>query len=338
MATIKEVSKLAGVSIATVSRVLNKKGYVNKKTEEAILAAIEALQYRPNESARSLAGKSTSTIALMVPDILNPFFPELAKAIEKYANEYGYTIILCNSDNDISKEKNYFNVLINKRIDGLILASYTVLPEQILELQKRSIPVVVIDNSFPDHPIIALVSKNREGARLAVEHLLSQGCGKIGHIAGPSQVTAAHQRCLGYEDVCGKLGWFLPSLIERGNFHVDGGYGAMMELIKRHPDLDGVFAGNDLMAVGALKALYASGIKVPDQVKLIGFDGISVNTVVPELTTMVQQISSMGHQAMHLLYQTMKGEQVERKTHELEVELLIRQSTMNTAESMAFHT
>jgi LacI family transcriptional regulator len=185
MATIRDVAKLAGFSIATVSRVINKIGYVHKNTEEAVNKAMAILNFRPNEMARGLAGKNTRTIALIMPDILNPFFPEIARAVEDTAVEQGYTVILCNSDNNPEKERKYFSVLEKKQIDGLIIASYTIQAEQILELESKSIPVVVIDNSFPGHSILSLIPKNRQGAQMAVQHLLDQGCRKIGHIGGP---------------------------------------------------------------------------------------------------------------------------------------------------------
>jgi LacI family transcriptional regulator len=328
MATIRDVAKLSGFSVATVSRVINKNGYVNPETERAIVTAMKTLNYKPSAAARSLAGKSSSTIALMIPDILNPFFPELARAIEDAANEYGYTVMLCNSDNNLQKEMNYIDVLISKKVDGLIVASYSLQPEHILNLKQKSVPVVVVDNHFDSLPIMAFISKNREGGAIAAKHLLEQGCRKIGHICGPMNIQASRDRSVGYEDVCGRLHWFVPSLIVQSDFHVDGGYKAMVELLSRHPDIDGVFAGNDLMAVGAMKALYHKGKRVPDDVKLIGFDGIGVNTVVPELSTIAQPIYEIGTMAMKRLVQMIQGEAVQEHSHELDVKLVVKQSTV----------
>jgi LacI family transcriptional regulator len=330
MATIRDVAKLAGFSIATVSRVINKIGYVHKNTEEAVNKAMATLNFRPNEMARGLAGKNTRTIALIMPDIINPFFPEIARAVEDTAVEQGYTVILCNSDNNQEKERKYFNVLEKKQIDGLIIASYTIQAEQILELESKSIPVVVIDNSFPGHPILSLIPKNRQGAKMAVQHLLDQDCRKIGHIGGPYSIYAARERYLGYEDVASKQAWFTPSLVVQSDFHINGGYKAMLELLSRHPDMDGVFAGNDLMAVGAMKAIKHLGIQIPNQIKLMGFDGISLDFVVPELSTIAQPIYKIGSEAMNYLIQLIEGAVVDKTTYELDVELLIRQSTKNT--------
>jgi LacI family transcriptional regulator len=265
-----------------------------------------------------------------MPDILNPFFPEIARAVEDTAVEQGYTVILCNSDNNPEKERKYFSVLEKKQIDGLIIASYTIQADQILELESKSIPVVVIDNSFPGHPILSLIPKNRQGAQMAVQHLMDQGCRKIGHIGGPYSIYAARERYLGYEDVASKQAWFIPSLIVQSDFHINGGYNAILELYTRHPDMDGVFAGNDLMALGAMKAFKHLGIQIPNQVKLMGFDGISLDFVVPELSTIAQPIYKIGSEAMNYLIKLIEGAVVDKTTYELNVELLIRQSTNNT--------
>ncbi|QHW34298.1 LacI family transcriptional regulator [Paenibacillus rhizovicinus] len=327
MATIRDVSKLAGVSVATVSRVLNRSGYVGAATEAKVTAAMEALSYKPSETARSLAGKQSSMIALMVPDLLNPFFPELALAIETCASAYGYTVILCNSNNDAEKERKLFDLLVHKRVDGLILSSYTATPKQIIALQDRGIPVVVVDNGFPGQPILSLIARNREGAREAVRHLLKQGCSKIGHLSGPADVTAARDRRQGYADECAALPWFSSSLIEQGDFQAEGGYDAAKRLLDREPGIDGIFAGNDAMAIGALKLLHERGSRVPDDMRVIGFDGIRVPMVVPELSTMVQPIYEMGEQAMQQLHRLIGGEDVKRETIELNTSLLVRRSS-----------
>lgn len=327
MTTIKDVSKLAGVSVATVSRLLNQSGYVSKEAETAVMSAIQKLNYKPNNIARSLAGKKTGAVALMVPDILNPFFPEIARAAEDAAAAHGYTLVLCNTDNNPDKEKKYMETLINKQIDGIIISSYTVLPEQIIALQDRSIPIVAIDKSFSGYPILSVTAANRHGGEMAVQHLLSGGCRKIAHISGPAHVHSSRERTLAYEKTCRDLPWFVPSLIGYGNFNVAGGYEAMKEIYKQHPDLDGVFAGNDLMAAGALKALMELGAAVPEQVKLIGFDGIRMDMVYPEITTISQQIYSMGKTAADYLIRLINNEPIERKNYELDVEFLQKATT-----------
>ncbi|TVX93427.1 LacI family DNA-binding transcriptional regulator [Paenibacillus agilis] len=327
MTTIRDVSKLAGVSVATVSRLLNQSGYVSKEAEIAIMAAVQKLNYKPNNIARSLAGKKTAAVALMVPDILNPFFPEIARAAEDAAAAEGYTLVLCNTDNSPVKEKQYIETLINKQIDGIIISSYTIQPEQIIALQDRSIPVVAIDKPFPNYPIVTITAANRHGGELAVSHLQAAGCSKIAHISGPTHVHASRERTIAYEEICKELPWFTPTLIGYGNFTVAGGYQAMKDIYKKHPDVDGVFAGNDLMAAGALKALIELGVKVPEQVKVIGFDGVRMDMVYPEITTISQQIYSFGETAMNYLIRLINNEPVERKNYEFDVELLHKGTT-----------
>lgn len=328
MATIRDVSKRAGVSVATVSRVINKSGYVNVETEKKIRAAMTELNYRPSEIARSLAGKQTSTVALIVPDILNPFFPEIAKSMERAAIEHGYTLILCNSDDHGGRESNYFSILKQKKIDGIVLASYSIQPEVLVELQK-TIPVVVIDNRFEDkYAIPSLISQNKNGAVQAVRHLAQLGCKRIAHLCGPAGVVSAIDRRAGYEEECRRLGFFDPELMIEGDYQLEGGYMAAKQLLAKRKDIDAIFAGNDLMAVGALKALYEEKLSVPEDVKLIGFDGVSLPLVFPQLSTVAQPIAEMGRQAMDMLVRLIRQEPVSHPAEELEVNLQIGHSTV----------
>jgi LacI family transcriptional regulator len=329
MVTIKDVSRLSGFSVATVSRVINRSGYVNSETEKAIRSAMEALNYLPSEMARSLAGKQSLTIALMVPDILNPFFPELARAIEDEAHKQGYTVILCNSDNNPEKEANYFRILESKRIDGIIITSSTLHHQQLLDLQKKHIPFVVIGYHQPGDAIMSFRSKYRQGARMATDHLFEQGCRTVAHICGPIDSYSARERALGYEDICRIKGRFEPSLIGQGDYRLHSGYKAMLTLLEHRPDIDGVFAANDLMAVGAMKALHQLGRTIPGDVKVAGFDGINLALMIPQLTTVVQPISEMGRLALNNLMKMIQKQPVEYKATEMDVTLSIGKTTTN---------
>ncbi|GKV69243.1 LacI family transcriptional regulator [Sporosarcina sp. NCCP-2716] len=328
MATIKDVSKLAGVSVATVSRYLNKNGYVSKEAELAIAEVIEKLNYRPNTIARSLAGKKTATVGLMVPDILNPFFPELARAIEDAANTYGYTVMLCNTDNDPAKEQRYIETLLHKQVDGIIISSYTIQPGHLSGLQKAGIPVVLLDNVFSSDSVVSLTVENKRGGELAAEHLLELGCRKIAHICGPLSITSSRDRTAGFEAVSAGTDWFTPSLIGYSDFTVSGGYRTMKKLLADHPDLDGVFASNDLMAAGALKALSEAGRCVPEDVKVIGFDGIGLEMLSPELSTIAQPIYELGKTAMDVLVALIGKETGIETDQVFPVTLTAKQSTV----------
>lgn len=328
LATIRDVAKLAGVSVATVSRVLNKNGYVNKETEQKVMGAIEQLQYEPNAVARGLAGKQTGTIALILPDISNPFFPELARGVEDVAHRFGYTVILCNSDDQGSKERSYIEVLKKKYIDGIIFASSTLEDTDITYMRKSEIPMVLLDRAPRKESCSVVRVKNYEGARHAVEHLLRIGCKRVAHIYGPQEMITARERLAGYEDTVKMYDWFSPSLMVPGHFRIDGGQHAIETLLTKHPDVDGIFAGNDLMAVGAMKALYRLGKKVPEDVAIIGFDGIGLTEIVePELSTIAQPIYDMGALAATTLIQKITGVLRDHPIHELDVKLIVRDST-----------
>ncbi|MFY0545852.1 LacI family DNA-binding transcriptional regulator [Brevibacillus sp. H7] len=328
MSTIRDVAKLAGVSVATVSRVLNKNGYVNKETEQKVTRAIEQLGYQPNAVARGLAGKRTGTIALILPDIANPFFPEIARAVEDVAHRHGYTVILCNSDDQGHKEQSYIEVLKKKYIDGIIFASNTLGEEDVQKMQRNKIPLVVIDRA-PNRQLCSVIrSRNYEGAKLAVQHLLDAGCKKIAHIYGPQEFVTAKERLAGYEESVMHFPWFSPSLMVPGYFRVDGGLNAVKELLAKHPDVDGIFAGNDLMAIGALKGLHQLGVRVPHDVALIGFDGISLTEITePELSTVAQPIYEMGSLAAKVLIEKIETGLEEIQLHELDVTIVEREST-----------
>jgi LacI family transcriptional regulator len=328
MATIRDVAKLAGVSVATVSRVLNKNGYVNKETEQKVMKAIEQLHYEPNAVARGLAGKRTGTIALILPDITNPFFPEMARGVEDVAHAHGYTVILCNSDDQGHKERSYIEVLKKKYIDGIIFASHTLGQEDVEQMRRSKIPLVVLDRA-PNQQLCSVIrSRNFEGAKRAVRHLLDVGCKKIAHIYGPQDLITAKERLLGYEEAVRNFPWYSPSLLVPGFFRVDGGLQAVKELLQKHPDVDGIFAGNDLMAIGALKGLHQLGVRVPDDVALIGFDGIGLTEMTqPELSTIAQPIYDMGALAARMLIGKIEQGSEEVRLCELEVTLVQRDST-----------
>ncbi|MGI2295389.1 LacI family DNA-binding transcriptional regulator [Paenibacillus sp. GXUN7292] len=328
MSTIRDVAKLAGVSVATVSRVLNKSGYVNKETERAVKEAIDLLQYVPNTVARGLAIKRMETIALVVPDISNPFFAELGRAAEDIARTYGYSIILCNSDNEMDKEQSYITMLKKRYVDGILFATSTLRTADVNMMNSANIPLVVLDRAPREGTCYVVRSKNYDGARLAVQHLLDEGCKKIAHIYGPQAAPTAMERLQGYEAIAKEQNWYSPSLMADGGFNIKGGMEAVAQLLERHPDIDGIFAGNDLMAVGALKQLQRMGKSIPDQIKLCGFDGIELSQITePEITTIAQPIYNMGALATRLLIKKIEGVQIEEQNYEFDVELIVRGST-----------
>ncbi|MED3575315.1 LacI family DNA-binding transcriptional regulator [Cytobacillus praedii] len=324
MSTIKDVANEANVSVATVSRVLNNNGYVNEDTRKKVLKAIEKLDYKPNAVARSLFKKQSKTIALIVPDIKNPFFPEIARAIEDVLNNNDYTLILCNSDEHEDKEKKYFDVMKQKYVDGVIIVTSTLAPNYI---EKNNIPIVSLDR--PIHQSIPSVSVNNyEGAKEAVQYLKKIGCKKIAHVRGPVSVINADERYKGYlSEVCNEP-WFNKDYIINGNYNVLETAKATMVLLSKHRDIDGIFAGNDYMALGVLKAATQMGIRIPQDLSLIGFDGIQLCELTsPEITTMAQPIYELGESAAKLLLDMIEGKAVNPAQQEFKVSLKLGQST-----------
>lgn len=290
------------------------------------------MNYKPNQVARGLAGKRTNNIALILPDISNLFFSDLARAVEDVATTYGYTVIIGNSDDQGGKEKQYIETLKQKYIDGFIFASNTFGREDADMLTKLGIPFVCLDRG-PDEGNFSIVrSKNREGAIMAVEHLLEVGCRKIAHIYGPQQLITGKERLVGFEQSVQGFDWYTPTLLEPANFRIIEGMKATERLFERHPDIDGIFAGNDLMAIGALKALSRMGIRVGEQVAVCGFDGIQTAEITtPELTTIAQPIYEMGALISRLLIKKIEGTLEEDRLHELDVKLIARESTLRRA-------
>ncbi|MFZ7946562.1 LacI family DNA-binding transcriptional regulator [Neobacillus sp. 19] len=324
MNSIKDVAHHAGVSVATVSRVLNAKGYVSEETRKKVEQSIRELNYKPNEVARSLFKKQSKTIGLIVPDITNPYFPELARAVEDTASKLGYTVILCNSDGKVEKEQHYLDVLMQKYVDGIIVSSNTLSEDQVNALQ---IPVVSLDREI-SKDIPTIVVENSKGARLATQYLRNKGRSRIAHIRGPLAIVNANERCEGYKQIVSNEPWFSESYIVNGNFDMESAIEATMKLIQLHPEIDGIFAANDTMAIGAIKAVHKLGKKTPEDIAIIGFDGISLSkATTPELTTIVQPIYEMGEKAAQMLIGFVEEKPVENTFYRLDVQLVERESS-----------
>lgn len=322
MTTIRDVAKLAGVSEATVSRVLNNKGYVSQETLKKVKEAIQKLNYRPNEVARMLYNKRSNIIGLMLPDITNPFFPELARAVEDVATTLGYTVILCNTDSDSEKEKNYIDVLSQKYVDGLIVMSHSL---ESIDYKKLPFPIVSLDRIL-DQSLPFVTAQNREGARIATEYLIKTGSQSIFHIRGPKYVTTAEERYLGYAEVMRENN--LTIQIEECEYDLHKAYQLALSLLNKMSEVDAIFAGNDLIAAGVLKAAQEMGFDVPNDLQIIGFDGIDVGKYTrPEITTISQPIYQMGAIAAELLVAEIQGKKDKEINSFLPVKLEVRGTT-----------
>lgn len=299
MSSIREVARLAGVSPATVSRVMNGTANVNEEKRERVLWAISETGFVPNEVARSLFRKSARIIGLVLPDIDNPFFTQLADAIEKKADSSGYRVILYNTRNDIEKEKMALQMMTSMNADGIIFARSN---EQLQPFMKGSpIPVVVTDTVFSGGYASAFVHCDfYQGGRMATEYLLECGCRRIVCMKGPQTHSSAKFRYEGYRDVCKENSLEERTVETEYNFNM--GLTAAEELLEKYPDVDGIVACNDVVAISAYKVLYKNHISVPEQVQIIGFDDIFLSSLLtPELTTITQPVKAIGEKAAELI-------------------------------------
>jgi len=311
--TIKDIAARAGVSISTVSRVVNQSVRVDPATEERVHEAIAALGYRPNLLARSFRRRITHTIGLLVPDNSNPFFAELARVIEDAGFAEGYSVILCNSDLSEAKQSRYVDVLLDKRVDGIVMTSTGLISDEetdrdIARIRQASVPCVVIDRDLGDEPVDQLLVDNHEGGYLAARHLLERGHRHIACVVGPSDLTPSAGRIAGFRRALDEVGLDLPEdAVVRGNGRHDGGARAVAELVARGVDYSAIFAFNDEMAIGVIGALHRIGRQVPDDVSVIGFDDIPYAAAVyPAVTTIAQPIAEMGRTGLRLLLERIR--------------------------------
>ncbi len=328
--TIDDLAKLAGVSKTTVSLVLNgKANSIGKETKKKIFKLAEELNYVPNSVARSLATKRTNTIGVILPDISNPFFAEMTKAIEDASNKLGYNIVLCNTENNTSKEDEYIKILLSRNTDGIVFIASGKGSNAVRLMESKALPYVLADRpivSKEEH--YGVFFKNFEGMKLAVEYLYSLGKKKIVFINGPKNLEVSHQRYLGYSQTMRKLGIFSKELVIESDFTLEGGMKATENLIRSKMKFDSIIYGNDIMAVGGLKVLIRNGIEVPKEVNVIGFDNIKYSEFVePELTTIAQPIYEMGFTAAEMLIDIINGKKLLQKSVFFDPKLIVRKTT-----------
>ncbi|HEY8348087.1 MAG TPA: LacI family DNA-binding transcriptional regulator [Symbiobacteriaceae bacterium] len=328
--TIKDVAREAGVGLATVSRVLNNSGPVSPETRERVLAAARALGYVPNLHARSLVSRATGTVGLIIPDITNPFFPAVTRGVEDAASQAGYTVFLCNTDNDPAKEETDVRKLRERCVDGIIFVGSQARRKRLERLLQDGIPVVVTDREVPDLDADSVLVDNNWGARAAVRHLIDLGHTRIAHAAGHRQTPTGQDRYAGYCAALEEAG--LPvdeSLVFWGEFTIESGIQAGQVLLGRSPRPTAVFAGNDLIALGVIRAAREAGLRVPEDLSVVGFDDIPLAALVsPPLTTVRQPAYEMGRLAMTMLLERMSGRVTGAGRHHVfRPELILRGST-----------
>ena len=302
-ATIRDVADRAGVSTATVSRVLAGIGNPKPETAAAVLRAVEQLGYRPSGVARSLRMKRTRTLGLIITDIQNPFFPELVQAADSAARGLNYSIILGSAAYDEHRAMHYLDLMVDRRVDGMIIASSQISDESWQWLLSSPVPVVVVNAEPTGLPVTVITSDNTGGTRLAVEHLAGLGHRRLAYIRGHEGFTADLPRVEGFRQACADAGIVPADIVEiRGDGQFEGGERAMRELLERGAAMTGVVCHNDVTAIGAMRAIRACGMRVPEHCSVVGCDDIAAASwVVPALTTVAQQKAEMGRMAVERL-------------------------------------
>jgi LacI family transcriptional regulator len=327
-ASIYDVAREARVSVFTVSAVVNHKSHVGKKLRERVEIAIRKLNYRPNLLARSLAKQKTHTIGMIVPDISNPFFPMVVRGAEDAAQKRGYNLLLCNSDDTQEKEENALELLLSKRVDGILLtkAICDLSPPLRQLVQEMKVPIVLVMRTFPKISRDAVITDDYRGAYEAVCHLARSGRKRIGLIGGPRKVSNGKARWEGFRDALKDNNLDLdPNLVIDGDYRMESGYRAGNLLLSHRPD--GVYVANFLMTVGLLKAAEEMGLRCPEDFGLVSFDDYPwLGIFHPKLTTVELPKYQLGQEAVELLLDRIAGKDGPGVLKKLQPELRVRES------------
>jgi DNA-binding LacI/PurR family transcriptional regulator len=327
--TIYDVAQAAGVSIATVSKVINETGRISDKTRKHVFSVMEQLNYQPSMVASALTGKSTYTIGLTLPDLANPFFAEIARSVEDRGHEYGFSVFICSTDNDPDKEVKYLSLLTQKRVDGIISATRIQNDQFLRKLIQQNIPIALITGEMPTLAVDTVMVDDNLGGFQAGNHLVELGHERIAILVEDMDNMSNRERIRGCKQAIANAGiHFEEQLITTGGFTVESGQTAMKQLLLLENRPTAVFACNDLLAIGAIRAAREAGMQLPDDLSVVGFDNTILATLIdPPLTTIAQPIQEIGRRAVDLLVQEIKGEKVHKQRVVLMPELLLRKST-----------
>lgn len=336
IATMRDVASRAGLSVSTVSHVVNDSRAVSEESRRRVLQAMEELGYKPNVLARSLRRQKSHTIGMIVPDSANPFFAEVARGIEDASFTQNYSVILCNSEGDLEKQLDYTNILIGNQVAGILFVAAGVSTELVKDLRRRLVPIVVVDREVPGVAVDTVLTNHAQGGRLATQHLVDLGHRRIACISGSSELTPSADRLTGYREVLERND--LPyddRLVVRGDFQYESGYEATHRLMKLDSPPTAVFSCNDLMAVGCMSAATELGLPVPEALSVVGFDDVRLASFTnPPLTTISQPKNEIAVAAVEMLLDRMRDPDAPACYRRFETQLCVRQSTATHAESV----
>lgn len=325
MPTLKDVAQKAGVTVTTVSRVINNRGYLSEETKKKVKAAMDELHYRPNELARSLSKQITNTIGIITPHIMHPYFAQLISNLESAASRQGYKILLCNSKEDQAREAEYINLCKSNRVAGIIFCGMILNPEQ---YHQADLPLVAIECNSP-LCVSTILCDNYAGGRLAAEHLIQAGCRNLIHFSGIiNQEMPGDSREQAFTDVCRANAIRYANISTKNNTYYSMDY---LEFIRQsllsHPETDGIFASSDLIAAQVIQVCAGLGRRIPQDIKLVGFDDVSLASLTtPRLTTIRQPTKEMAAMAVSSLIKSRNQETVPSKIV-LPVSLIERESS-----------
>ncbi len=329
MATMKQVAQRAGVSISTVSHVINNTRAVSDDVRKRVLGIIDEMRYVPSAVARSLKNDKTNTIGVLVPNSSNPYFAELIRWIEDAAFEFGYHIILCNAHGGVQKQTAYLRLLMEKRIDGLILVASGADDEQGLLLRHESVPIIQLERALPGLDADLVLAGQEEGAYRATRHLIELGHRAIACVSGPADLPRSRERVGGFMRAMREAGFAVPpGDVLNVEFTSAGGYAAFSSLLARPQRPTAVFVTSDLMAIGGLCAAGSAGVRVPGELSVVGYDDIGAACyATPPLTTMAPPKREMARQAIVRLIERIRGEHAPLGSIALASSLIVRAST-----------
>jgi LacI family transcriptional regulator, fructose operon transcriptional repressor len=327
MNSIKDVALMAGVSTSTVSRVLSNKPYVSNEVRERVLSAVQELDYRPNQVARSLRSQQSTSLGLIVSDVCNPFFTDVSRSVEDCAYEKGYSVFLCNSDENEKKELFYLREMIDKNVAGVILSPTQKASENFISL-ALNLPVVVYDRSVKGMEVDTIIIDNRDSAFQLTNHLLENGYKRIAGIF--CNVTTGFERRTGFEKAIAKAGFETPQIIMTQP-KIESGYNATKKLLSMSPRPDAILTSDNLVLAGAMQAINELGFNIPNEVGLVGYDDVAWMTLVkPSITVVRQPTDQIARMAVDLLMQRIENPKRPPLQVMLKGQIIIRESSVPT--------
>lgn len=329
MNSIKDVAQKAGVSISTVSRVLSNKPYVSEDVRDRVMEAVQELDYRPNQVARSLRARQSTSLGLIVSDVCNPFFTDVSRAVEDCAYEKGYSVFLCNSDENEKKERFYLQEMIDKNVAGVILSPTQKASENFTGLNVN-LPVVVYDRSVKGMDVDTILIDNRDSAMQLTNHLIENGYKRIAGIF--CNVPTGYERRAGFEKAMSKAG-LEPLQIIMTQTRIEAGYTAAKKLLTQSPLPDAIFTSDNLVLAGAMQAVNEMGLKIPDEIGLVGYDDVAWMTLVhPSMTIIRQPTDQIARMAVDLIMQRIENPKRPPLQVVLKGQLVVRGSSVRVTE------